>query len=98
MRTTAVLFALTLLASVASAQAKRTKDGYAGCPSKDDFKQLVNYFVQKDIAAAQQFIDEHDCILIKGGQSVYLMDTAMFSGLVQIRFAGSTATVWTNME
>jgi hypothetical protein len=91
-------FLLCVLASSASAQAKRTKDNFVGCLTKDGYEEIVGYFVQKDNGPAAQMIAGGECIFLKPGLTVYIEDTAIFKGMIKIRLAGSRASVWTAIE
>jgi hypothetical protein len=75
-----------------------TKPNYPGCPSKDDFDLLAKLFVQQDLDAANRFRFLHNCIPLPENRKVYIMDTALFDGLIEIRFEGETEAWWTNVE
>ncbi len=73
-----------------------------GCSDRDYFEKLVDYAVADDVQAFQQAlvagIYVGDCTLFDDGETVYLMDTAIFSGLVKIRRQGDIQEFWTNSE
>jgi hypothetical protein len=73
-----------------------------GCISRDDQDKLLHYAVQKDLDAFRQFLAAGlltgRCTQFKKGETVYVMDTAIFSGLVKVRRKGETVEYWTNIE
>ncbi len=77
-------------------------DGYFGCISKDYFNGLVSYVVDKDMEAFKTGLAAgiltKQCVLFKSGETVFIIDTSIFSGLVQIRRKGTITEYWTNME
>lgn len=100
MRRAILLAAATVIgfATNGEAQAKRTKDNYVGCLKKEDYKVIVGYFVDHDNEAAAQMIADGDCVLLKPNLKVYIQDTAIWSGMIQIRLAGTRIAVWTAIE
>lgn len=75
-----------------------TKGNFFACVEREDFENLTSYIVAKDKQAAMSMLDNIRCIYLKPGIEVQIMDTAIFSGLVQIRPIGSELTLWTNIE
>ncbi len=77
-------------------------ESHFGCGSKDYFSKLVGYAVDKDIEAFKKGLAvgllTGQCTLFKNGETVFVTDTSIFSGLVQVRRKGDTTTYWTNME
>ena len=73
-----------------------------GCSDRDYFDKLVGYAVQKDNDAFSQGLAAGilagTCTMFKVGESVYITDTAIFSGLVEVRRKGETQEYWTNLE
>lgn len=39
-----------------------------------------------------------ECIMFKNGEVVFIVDTAIFSGLVKVRRKGELVEYWTNIE
>jgi len=77
-------------------------DGYFGCVSREDRSDLIQYLIQHD---EQAFTNELATLTIYGeatvfkkGEVVFLMDTKIFSGLVQVRREGETTKYWTSIE
>jgi len=77
-------------------------DSYVGCVSREDHDRLANYVVQNDLDAFRRFLAAGlltgRCTQFKKGETVYVMETAIFSGLVKVRRKGETAEYWTNIE
>jgi hypothetical protein len=73
-----------------------------GCTTKDQFGKLVGYLVQGDKEAFAHGLAEavavDKCTLFKKDEPVYVIDTAISSGLVKVRRKGETAEYWTNIE
>lgn len=73
-----------------------------GCVSKDYFNKLIGYAVDKDLEAFKKGLGAGlltgECTMFKSGETVFITDTSVFSGLVQIRRKGDTTAYWTNME
>jgi hypothetical protein len=62
----------------------------------------VSYAVQKDNDALSRGLATGmlagTCTMFKAGEAVYITDTAIFSGLVEVRWKGETQEYWTNLE
>lgn len=73
-----------------------------GCQSRDDLGKYVRFLVDKDEALAKQFIASkfmtNECRVLEEGTEVNITDTAIFSGLVQVRPQGEMDSWWTNIE
>jgi hypothetical protein len=73
-----------------------------GCSDREYFEKLISYAVQNDNKAFSQGLAagllSGTCTAFDSGQSVYITDTAIFSGLVEVRKAGSMQEYWTNLE
>ena len=69
---------------------------------RDEFGRLVNYAVQNDQEAFSQALARAvyngTCTLFQNGETVYLIDTGIFAGVVKVRKRGETTEYWTNME
>ena len=69
---------------------------------RDEFGRLVNYAVQNDQEALSQALTRAvyngTCTLFQNGETVYLTDTGIFSGVAKVRKRGETTEYWTNME
>jgi hypothetical protein len=97
------VISLFLMAGAAYAVDKQiSKDGYFGCKDKDYFEKLISYAVQNDKDAFTQGLAggvlTGQCTMFKAGEKVFLVDTAIFSGLAKVRRKGNMAEYWTNME
>lgn len=89
--------------AVTTGQDKQIADDHRfGCSDRDYFEKLVSYAVQKDNEAFSQGLAAGilagACTMFKTGEAVYITDTAIFSGLVEVRRKGETQEYWTNLE
>jgi hypothetical protein len=79
-----------------------TGDNWFGCSSRDYFEKLVGYAVTGDNDALKQGLASGitlgGCTLFKNGDTVFMADTAIFSGLVKVRRKGEMQEYWTNLE
>ena len=73
-------------------------DQYIGCVDRDYFEKLSEFATQQDTEALTAGLLAGTCTIFERGERVYLSDTAIFSGLVQVRRAGEVAEYWTNTE
>lgn len=77
-------------------------DHWFGAASKEQFHKISKYLTQKDQAAFNEAMTEGllsgTVTVFKDGEKVLLMDTAMFSGLIQLRRMGKRDEYWTNLE
>lgn len=90
-------------AAPALAQSKHiVGDSFFGCADKDYFSELVGYAVDKDVEAFKKGLRTGmltgQCTMFKNEDEVFLTDTSIFSGLVQVRRRGDTTAYWTNLE
>ena len=73
-----------------------------GCTDREYFDKLVSYAVQKDNDAFSRGLAAGvvagTCTMFKSGESVFITDTAIFSGMVEVRRKGETREYWTNLE
>lgn len=95
---------LTLLAySTLAAEVHQIKsDSYFGCVDKDDYSRIVGYAVDGD---SELFKSELSKLILVGqatifekDEQVYLEDTSIFSGMIQIRRVGEVTEYWTALE
>jgi len=89
--------------AVSAGEDKRISgDHRFGCSDREYFDKLIGYAVQKDNDAFSQGLASGilagSCTMFKAGESVYLTDTAILSGLVEVRRKGETQEYWTNLE
>ena len=93
--------ATTTQASNTTGRYTIVSDSYFGCGSKADFETMVTYVSQGDKAAFSSAytlgLAAGTVTLFKKGEVVYLMD-ATWTGGVQVRREGETATYWTVTE
>jgi hypothetical protein len=91
---------LTLAASAATAVAGEGTITTVtfGATSKEVSGKVTRYAIDKDGAAILQLVQRGLVILLQPGQRVYLVETALFSGLVKVRLKGSTDEVWIPIE
>lgn len=73
-----------------------------GSTDRNYFEKLITYAVQGDTKtfslALANGILEGTCTMFADGEVVYVMDTAVFSGLLKIRREGEAKEYWTNLE
>jgi len=89
--------------AVTAGQDKQITDDHRfGCSDREYFEKLVSYAVQKDNQAFSRGLAAGilagSCTMFKAGEVVYITDTAIFSGLVEVRRKGETQEYWTNLE
>ena len=94
---------IALLSNTASAvDHKIAIDKAIGCTDSDYFKKLMSMIYQKDTEAfTKGFLTKAatgDCVLFSLGETVALTDTAVFSGLVQVRKRGDMKEFWVITE
>lgn len=72
---------------------------FFGCRDHDYFRRMQEYKTDHDDEAfASAYLTglaTGQCIELKAGTPVYLVDRAFLSGLIQVRARGSTDLVWT---
>jgi hypothetical protein len=77
-------------------------DGYVGCKTREYSDKLDQYAANRDRQAFENALAagilSGECTRFRAGESVFLTDTAIFSGLVKIRRAGDLSEYWTNIE
>ncbi len=77
-------------------------DKWIGCVTKEEYKRLIGYAVDKDEKAFGEALlfglANGTCTIFKDGEIVYLEDTAFFSGLIQVRRKGEHVKYWTAIE
>jgi len=77
-------------------------DNYFGCEDRTQFEKIGSYAVNHDQQAFTQALDEGlvdgSCVMFTSNETVYLTDTALFSGLIKVRPQGETQEYWTNVE
>jgi hypothetical protein len=70
--------------------------------SRDDFGDISTYRYQGDKEAFTNALTIRLAIgtatIFKKGDVVFLADTKIFSGIVQVRREGETTKYWTNLE
>jgi hypothetical protein len=94
----------TLLLPVSAQQATYHIDGsgWFGCTTEELFDEIAGYRTNGDkdafVAAMTEGILTGECTLFEDGEAVYLEDTAIWSGMVQVRRPGERTKYWTNFE
>jgi len=93
--------ATTTQASNTTGRYTIVSDSYFGCISKADLDKMVTYHLQKDEAAFRSAytlgLAAGSMTSFKKGEVVFLMDST-WTGSVQLRREGKTATYWTVQE
>jgi hypothetical protein len=75
-----------------------TQSGYLAAVSKEAMQSAASFQVAGDSEALASLMESGQVIRLKAGLKVQLMETHVFSGLVEIRPFGSTSNLWTNAE
>ena len=79
-----------------------SSDSWFGCTDRDYYEKLLQYLAQNDDEAFKRGLAAGlltgSCTGFKDGEPVYIMDTAIFSGLIKVRRGGETMEYWTNLE
>lgn len=100
-----LIFVATTFATIPAEgdSARRIADHhYFGCQSEDFFGKLISYIVDgdreafRDALAAAVLLGE--CTLFEKGETVYVVDTRIFSGRVKVRRRGETLEYWSVSE
>ena len=77
-------------------------DKWIGCVDKDEYKRLIGYAVQKDDEAFGEALlvglANGTSTIFEDGETVYLEDTGILSGLIQVRRKGEHVKYWTAIE
>lgn len=77
-------------------------DSRVGCTDRAHFEKLVQYAAQNDKEAFSKGLAAGAmlgrCVLFKSGESVFIVDTAIFAGLIKVRRRGDITEYWTNIE
>ena len=101
----AVVMAVSFSASMdAAAPGEKRIDGssWIGCIDRDHYEELVEIASTGDNEAFRKTLVARvlvgQCIMFKDKETVYVTDTAIFSGLVQLRKKGETTKYWTGIE
>jgi hypothetical protein len=89
--------------SVTAGMDKHISGGdWFGCTDRDYFEKIARYAAQKDQTAFEKAltagIAAGICTLFSDGETVYVADTAILSGLVKVRRPGEVVEYWTNLE
>jgi len=98
------IFMLLLILVSAEAQFEKhiSGDSWFGCSNKEEFSKISGYLIKKDqqafTNAMTRGIQNGSITLFKDGETVFVEDTAIFSGLIKIRRNGETIEYWTNIE
>ena len=104
-KTIATLLVLGILMSPAIAQVNKYQikgDGWFGCVTKELHDEIIGYAVAGDEEAFKSALASGlmtgECTMFKDGETVYLEDTSIWSGMIQVRRPGETTKYWTNLE
>jgi hypothetical protein len=75
-----------------------TQSGYLAAVSKEAMASAASFQIAGDSEALASLMESGQVIRLKAGVKVQLMETHVFSGLVEIRAFGTTGNLWTNVE
>lgn len=103
MKKLALVLAVLLIGLAAAAEIHVIKDDTNfGCVEKDDYSRLVGYLVDGDRAIFESELTalmyQEKATIFEQGEKVYLEDTGILSGMIQIRRAGEPTAYWTALE
>lgn len=77
-------------------------NNWYGATSKELFQKLTQYAVQQDSVAFSRLMTAGlrtgQTVQFKSQQEVFIVESAMLSGLVKVRRKGDTVEYWTNYE
>lgn len=101
--TLAAAAVITIASNSAMAGTKKIWDGPAfGCINKDYAETMAGALSQgDDVAFRKGMMDgilTGVCTMFEAGDDVYLTDTAIFSGMVEVRKKGDTQEYWTMFD
>jgi hypothetical protein len=81
---------------------KIKKPSSYGCKDKEYYSKIMGYVVDEDKVAFEKElrrgISTGRCTVFSVGEEVFLNDTAIFSGVVQVRRKGDTDGYWVAIE
>jgi len=73
-----------------------------GAVDRRYFKKLIDYAVQQDAEAFNKALAQGllagQCTTFRDGETVFVTDSAIFSGSVRVRRKGETREYWTGIE
>lgn len=79
-----------------------SEDNYFGCIDRHEYEKLGKYAAHKDEKAFTKRLAANlrvgICTSFKKGETVYIVDTAFWSGLTKVRRRGEIKEYWTNSE
>lgn len=75
-----------------------TVKGYFVCVNEEYFVKVSRLIADNDTDAIQKLIDQKAVFMLNGGDKVFIAETHLLSGAVEIRLPGSTDQFWTNIE
>jgi hypothetical protein len=68
------------------------------CPTRSILERAIKYNVEGDMHAFNTLLWRGPCKYLDKGETVYLEDTKLFSGMAKIRCSGEDKTYWTPIE
>lgn len=78
---------------------QRTKGGYLAALTREKHEKAIEILASGDEAGFNSYLALNpDIFELKGGIEVYVVETALLSGLVKLRPKGKTVEFWTNIE
>ena len=99
-----IIVLAALLAPVSAQQATYHIEGagWFGCTTEELFDEISGYRVSGDKQAFEDAmmagLMTGECTIFEDGETVYLEDTSIWSGMVQVRRPGERLKYWTNFE
>jgi hypothetical protein len=77
---------------------ERIKEDAFGVYNKSDFHELMQDLTNNDLEAIKAMVLQGKVGAVEAGNSVYLMHVNVFGGLVQVRFKGTSESLWIPRE
>ena len=101
MKTFFILIPIVILLTInpVSAQTEYiTKDGYLAAGSEEDFDKATKYLIDEDYDSLQILLDDGKVIKLKKDLIVFVVDSHVRKGKVEIRPKDYDLVLWTNTE
>jgi hypothetical protein len=77
---------------------KYTTGGHPACRTREQLNMVVGFALQNDEAAMKKMISSGQCVQLRSGIPVYIMDSNFIGTEIKIRPKGATEGLWTVME
>jgi hypothetical protein len=89
-------------ASAADDSKKTVLKKAVACRDRYTYSRYIRIVMDRDEEAFQRFLARalttHECVVLQAGQTVYMEDVAMFSGVMKVRPRGEDVGYWVAWE